>query len=236
MRTPRSAGWRQAILITLAGGGGAAGGARVALTLRTASGKPIGPGDLTAFDGRKIQLLILDPALRELQQVRPAPSGRRGRWGFDFTPGASGSYRIFADFIPRATGKEMYVWADLAVAGAAGVRAPAPVQAGGSGRLILRPLAPAIDARIPVSFTVSRADGAPLAVGPLDGAWGRLVIVDQSRGGLAYLHPPAPPGAARLPPPVFRVTLSDPGHYKAWATVAWNGRPRLVPLRFAVQP
>jgi hypothetical protein len=207
--------------------------ARVDLALRTASGKPIGPDDLLSVDGRKIQLLIVDPALEELHQEVARPAGSPGRWRFSFTPAGPGPYRVFADFTPQATGKEMYVSADLPVGPGTAVRAgePAPF----SGRFELRASARVISARQPVSFTVTWADGSPVAVSPLEGAWGRLTVVDADRKGLAFVHPPAAPGE-RLGSPVFKVTLSDPGPYRAWATINWSGRTAVVPLRFSVQP
>lgn len=223
----------------------------VRFELRTATGKPIGPAELAPTEGRRIQLLAVDESLSELHQEVPKPLRKRGQWSFAFTPGRPGDYRVFADFTPVATGKEMIVWGDVAVGpgerGADGQRSTGilPVPAFAHGRDARAPVNPSnftvtasanpIYARQAVSFALGLEGGAPLSVLPLDGAWGRLFVVDQDRKGLAYLHPRAP-SAGPCPAPTFRLILSDPGRYAAWATVNWNGRRMLVPFHFEVRP
>jgi hypothetical protein len=86
----------------------------VRLTLRTVTGKPIGPDDLRPNAGMKLEVLAVDPALEDFVAAAPAPTGQPGEWRFAFTPRREGVYRIFADFTPAATGLEMYASADLA--------------------------------------------------------------------------------------------------------------------------
>jgi hypothetical protein len=85
------------------------------LLLRTVTGKPIGPGDLLPTAAQKINLLLVDPSLEDFQAFPPVSAGRPGAWRFAFTPRRSGTYRIFADFTPAATGQEMYASADVLV-------------------------------------------------------------------------------------------------------------------------
>src|SRR5205085_7555405 len=84
-------------------------------TLRTASGKPVAPADLLVAHTRKLHLLIVDPALNDYQHVHPEPAKTLGEWAFAFTPHAGGTYRVFADFTPAATGRGLYASADLIV-------------------------------------------------------------------------------------------------------------------------
>ena len=59
---------------------------RLTVTLRTASGKPVGPTDLLVAHTRKLHLLIVDPWLDDYQHVHPEPGARPGDWTFAFTP------------------------------------------------------------------------------------------------------------------------------------------------------
>jgi hypothetical protein len=87
------------------------------LTLKTYSGKPLGPDDLATAHAKKLHLLIIDPTLTDYQHVHPVPAGAPGEWAFTFTPRAGGSYRFFADFVPIVTGNGLYAWADMPVGG-----------------------------------------------------------------------------------------------------------------------
>ena len=99
-----------------------AGGAKIGeevrgtLTLKTASGKLIAPGDLLVVHTKKLHLLIADPTLEDYQHVHPALGKRAGEWTFAFTPTRAGIYRVFADFTPAATARGLYANADLMVA------------------------------------------------------------------------------------------------------------------------
>src|SRR5205807_1399705 len=79
-------------------------------------------------NAKKIHLLIVDPTLTDYQHVHPTPGISPGAWSFTFTPRAGGSYRFFADFVPAATGVELYAWADLTVSGAPAAPVPAAQQ------------------------------------------------------------------------------------------------------------
>ncbi len=85
------------------------------VTLKTASGKPIGPRDLLVVHTKLLHLLITDPSLTDYQHVHPVPGRRAGEWNFRFTPRFSGVYRIFADFTPAATARGLYANTDLTV-------------------------------------------------------------------------------------------------------------------------
>lgn len=99
---------------------------RGTITLKTASGKPVGAEDLLHTHTRKMHLLIVDESLTDYQHVHPDPAAVRGEWLFAFTPHQSGGYRVFADFTPAATSRGLYASVDLPVgARADGVAASA---------------------------------------------------------------------------------------------------------------
>lgn len=223
---------------------------RVLLTLRTNTGKPIGPRDLRPTGQAKLNLLIVDPALADFQVVRPDPGDRPGEWPFTFTPRRSGVYRVFADFTPEATGREMYAFADLPVASVgedAAARLPAAAAARmtsverGGLRFALRPAQEPVRAREPtvLGFTAERPDGGPVTLDPVDGEPARLVAFDRDRTGFVNLRPePADPAApadaaVRL---AFKVTIPDPGRYVVWSRIRTGGVEIAAPFSLEVSP
>jgi hypothetical protein len=221
------------------------------LSLRTATGKPLGPGDLLPTATHRINLLLVDPSLQDFQALAAAPGARAGEWRFAFTPRRGGNYRIFADFTPAATGQEMYASADQEVMPSddAPGRRPGPrAGAATSGlsverdgyRLTLRPSGPSIVAREPVAltFTAESLDGGPAAWEPLDGGFATLVAFDLNRTGFVNLRAGVagrdPSGGAA--PLVFTVAIPDPGPYVIWSRVKIGGRVITAPFRIQVAP
>jgi hypothetical protein len=222
-------------------------------TLTTASGKPIAPEDLLVVHTERVHLLIADPALQDYQHVHPQPARTPGDWHFTFTPHASGTYRIFADFTPAATNRGLYASVDLAVGAA--LRRDASAAAGTDRdvkpllqwtaerdgyRFELKPAALPIRARQPVDlkFFVTRADGGAVPLEPVMGAFAHLVAFDEARSGFAHLHPAQSdtlqrPDAVR-PVLDFKITIPQPGRYVIWAQVNLGGQETFVPFWFDV--
>ncbi|HWA08029.1 MAG TPA: hypothetical protein VG838_01045 [Opitutaceae bacterium] len=216
---------------------------RAAFTLQTASGKPVAPEDLAIAHTKKMHLLIADPTLTDYQHVHPLPTRTPGEWTFHFTPRFGGTYRIFADFTPVATGRGLYANTELAVAGAS---APA------AGRILswtferegyrfqLQPGALPLRARQPIDlkFGVTRLDGGAVPMEPVMGAYAHLVAFDEGRSGFAHLHPMEIDLSQRpdaLHPTLsFKLTIPAPGRYVIWAQVNLGGREMFAPFWFDV--
>jgi hypothetical protein len=238
------------------------GAEEMTLTLKTVTGKPIGPDDLLPTAAQKINLLAVDPSLEDFQAFPPQPGSRPGEWRFAFTPRRTGLYRIFADFTPAATGQEMYTSAEVPVTGMEAMdpgslarlgnrsQALRAAHAGAQNvwvaeregcRFTLQPPARPIRAREPftLTFTAERLDGGPVGLQPLDGALVSLVAFDQNRTGFVNLHASktdmaAPAGnSASL---IFNVTIPDPGGYVIWSRLNLGGREINAPFRFEVMP
>jgi hypothetical protein len=226
----------------------AGGTEEVTLALGTVTGKPIGPGDLVPTGAERINLLAVDPDLEDFQVFPPVPGDRPGRWRFAFTPRRTGVYRIFADFTPAATGREMYASADLEVGPGVGAFGNAPTgrepswTADREGyRFSLTPAAIPIRAREPaeLKFNVESPDGGPALLQPIDGGLASLVAFDRDRTGFVNLRARAAGGAASAPgrpPLVFSVAIPDPGRYVVWSRVSLGGREIDAPFRFEVVP
>ena len=209
------------------------------LTLRTASGKPIGPADLLVAHTRKLHLLIADPTLSDYQHIHPEPGRRDGEWKFQLTPNRAGVYRVFADFTPIATQRGLYAAADFTVPGSV----PTVIQqvnttwqqGGYNFTLDLPPVLHAgqttdLRFRVESQGTVKQ----PVPLQPVMGAFAHLVAFDDARSGFAHLHPQEtdlaqPPDSLR-PQLNFKVTIPRPGRYVVWAQVNLAGQEVFVPF------
>jgi len=262
------------------------------LTLRTFTGKPIGPADLAVAHTRKLHLLVIDPSLQDYQHVHPEPGDKPGEWRFSLMPRRSGLYRVFADFVPLATGRGLYAVAEFTVPGPpdgpvpqersvdgfialstlpdsegrAGPPGPPSARSDGFARrslgeggrsvpsvpdrqwasidgydFTLVPARPEFHPREVVDLTlaIERADGGPVPLGPVMGAFAHLVAFDEQRRGFAHLHPnetdlARPPDAVQ-PRLTFKVTLPRAGIYVVWAQVNLAGREVFVPFTLQVR-
>lgn len=218
---------------------------RFTLTLRTASGKPIGPADLLVAHTRKLHLLVVDPTLSDYHHVHPEPGRRDGEWVFTLTPARAGTYRVFADFTPAATQRGLYASADFTVPGVVPrvvVSANTTWQDRGYNfALDLPPLLRAgqpADLRFRIESQGARKEPVPLQ--PVMGAFAHLVAFDEARSGFAHLHPvetdlARPPDALR-PELNFKVTIPQAGRYVIWAQVNLGGAESFVPFWVDVLP
>jgi hypothetical protein len=219
------------------------------VTLKTARGKAIGPEDLQVTHTRRLHLLAVDPTLADYQHLHPEPGARPGEWAFTFTPARPGTYRIFADFTPAATGRGLYASADIAVAadaGASAAPAPVPVAAGEAltreghrYALEVRPAPARAGQPLDLRFGVERTDGAAFALGEVMDAFAHLVAFDAERSGFAHLHPvvtgPARPGPAPRTELDFKLTIPRAGRYTIWAQLSLEGREVFVPFQLEVK-
>lgn len=222
-------------------GGPLVSGARAAVrvSLRTASGKPIGPQDLRVTHTRRLHLLIVSPDLADYQHVHPEPAGDAGEWAFGFTPRRAGTYRVFADFTPAATDRGLYASVDVEVGpGSGGAVGPAERPAVFNFELTTEPRPLVAGRPLDLRFSVSARDGGPVALEPVMGAYAHLVAFDAERSGFAHLHPVEgegwrPPDPAR-PVLNFKLTIPRPGRYVVWAQVNVAGAETFIPFEVEV--
>lgn len=215
------------------------------VTLRTASGKPIGPADLMIAHTRKLHLLVIDPTLSDYQHVHPEPGRRDGTWKFTLTPELAGQYRVFADFTPAATQRGLYASADFDVPGTvAKVTREASTthhELGFKFSLEVPPLWRAgqpVDLKFRIESPGTVKENVPLQ--PVMGAFAHLVAFDEARSGFAHLHPMetdlAKPPDAQRPVLNFKITIPQPGRYCIWAQVNLAGKEAFVPFWVDVLP
>jgi len=218
-------------------------------TLRTASGKAIAPEDLVVAHTKKMHLLIIDPSLTDYQHVHPDATATPGEWTFHFTPRFGGTYRIFADFTPVATGLGLYANTELAVIGdgptaasLAEARRLSWTYERDGYRFELQPGAQPLRVRQPIDlkFSASRPDGGAVQLEPLMGAYAHLVAFDEGRSGFAHLHP-VETDLSKRPDPLhpalsFKIMIPRAGRYVIWAQLNLGGREVFAPFWFDVVP
>ena len=225
---------------------------RAVVTLKTGSGKAVAPEDLIVTHTRPLHLLIVDPSLSDYQHVHPTPLAP-GEWEFSFAPQAGGTYRVFADFTPAATGRGLYSSVDLTVAGPEIAAAPDMVTAAGRVSVphrsrverdgvvfeltTIQPVA-RVGQPIDLQFAMSRPDGRDIALEPVMGAFAHLVAFDEARSGFAHLHPAEVDllqrPDAKKPVLNFKLTIPKPGDYTVWAQLNVGGSETFVPFMVSV--
>lgn len=217
--------------------------AKFTLTMQTASGKPIGPTDLLVAHTRKLHLLVIDPTLNDYQHVHPEPGRKNGEWHFELTPSRPGDYLVFADFTPAATGRGLYASANFSVPGTVArvTRQTNSDYSSGPYKFTLASLLP-LTAGSPneLKLAVARADGKPVPLAPVMGAFAHLVMFDEERSGFAHLHPDqvdlAQPPDAVKPELTFKVTVPRAGRFVVWSQLQIEGREVFVPFWVDVLP
>ncbi len=215
------------------------------LNLHTAGGKAIGPVDLMVAHTRKLHLMVVDPTLNDYQHIHPEPGARPGEWSFSLTPRLAGTYRVFADFTPAATGRSLYASADFEVPGDVPVNMRIVNWTAEHDGLHyeLTPSEQPIRAgrQVKLTFTMTALDGGPVNLEPVMDAYAHLVAFDNQRGGFAHLHPQAAdplkaPENPLAPQLQFSLTIPAPGLYVIWAQVAIDGKEHYTPFWFEVVP
>ena len=237
---------RSPVVMTLATAAMPAAGPAVSgvVMLRTASGKGVVPEDLLVTHTEMLHLLIVDPTLTDYQHVHPKPAKKPGEWNFSYTPRLAGTYRIFSDFTPAATGRGLYSSVDLVVRGVLTDSTP-DLRGGGrierEGLVFTLQTAPQpVRAGQPADlrFAIERATGGAVALEPVMRAFAHLVAFDEARSGFAHLHPAEldllkPPDATK-PVLNFKLTIPRAGRYVVWAQIKVAGRESFVPFALAV--
>lgn len=220
---------------------------KATLSLKTGSGKGVAPEDLLVTHTRRLHVLVVDPTLTDYQHLHPDPSREKGEWTFTFTPRAAGTYRVFGDFTPAATGRGLYSSVDLTVAGAETSATKAEPARGNrvdrdgfAYQLTIGQPSARAGQPIDLRFSIMRPDGGAVPLEPVMGAFAHLVAFDEPRTGFAHLHPVEvdllqPPNPTH-PVLNFKLTIPRAGRYVVWAQINLAGQETFVPFELNVVP
>lgn len=159
-------------------------------------GRPVTFGQLEVAHTKKIHLLIVDESLSDYQHAHPDETDTPGKYRFAFNPKFGGRYHVWADVVPKSTGKQEYAKAVMTVGGD-----PAPrdgtmntsAETDGGYRFELatennKPLQ--AGKAMLVKVKVRRSDGQDFAgLQPLMGAFAHMVGFTANLDSVTHAHP-----------------------------------------------
>lgn len=236
---------RSPVTLTLNPDGSLQAGAPVLIRARleAASGRPLKAEDLLVVHTRKLHLLVSDPSLADYQHLHPVETEVPGEFLFSFTPRLTGRYQVYADFMPRATGRGLYAGSSIEVAGEASAPSPMASLATVAGEVHFRLSSSSQPVRINETVTLTLnmvgVDGSAPHLETIMDAYAHMVAFDFARQGFAHLHPreldPVPGEGASLELS-FLLNLPDPGWFRVWAQVLIAGEEVFAPFTLEVLP
>jgi len=185
--------------------------------------------------------------LSDYQHVHPQWENETGKFSFSFTPKQAGTYRVFADFMPRATGRSLYAGGDIVVSAGRDALTQVEDFPSRSHKLDASVDGLLFQLSIPeggirtneiadIRLRVKGESGARVVLEEVMGASAHVVAFDEARSGFAHLHPIEKPaqissdgnsGEGEL---AFSLFLPDPGGYRLWAQVKLGGRVLTAPF------
>jgi len=186
-------------------------------------GKPV--TDYTTAHDKDLHLIVVRSDGTQFRHVHPTIN-RAGTWSLPWRWAAAGSYRVFADLVPAATGETLTLTSTLDVAGDL---QPMPLgedtnESAVDGFTVTLHGTPAAATSAELTFTVSR-DGKPVTIlQPYLGAAGHLVALRV--GDLAYLHvhPMDEPSGDSGPEVAFMAQAPTPGRYLLYLDFQVDGQ------------
>ena len=212
------------------------------IRLTDAGGKPVTLDDLTVAHTEKLHLLIVDESLTDYHHEHPVPAEKPGEYRFEFTPRFGGTYHVWADLLPVATGKQEYSKTTLQVSGSpAAARQDLNTVAEVGGYRFEMSMAnnePLQSGKATLVEVRVRKDGREFAeLEPVMGAFAHVVAFPADLKSVAHVHPMGkePTTAAERGGPQlsFHIQPEQPGYHKIWVQTQIGGRERYV--AFGVQ-
>ena len=202
------------------------------LTVRNADGAAV-----TEFDPeheKELHLIVVRSDGQQFRHVHPE-RGPDGAWSIPWVWDAAGTYRVFADFVPSATGEGLTLSTMVQVSG--------PFQAQPATGAVTEVEVDGYTVRVTGELVPGRASALTLSVDrggrpvttlqPYLGAFGHLVALRD--GDLAYLHvhpEGETPTAGELSGPEVRFQATTPtaGRYLLYFDFQVDGRVHSAPL------
>jgi len=87
------------------------------LRLTGKDGKPLTQDQLQIAHTEKLHLLVVDGTLTDYHHEHPVAGEKPGEYRFDFSPRFGGTYHIWADVVPTASGQQEYAKTEVKVQG-----------------------------------------------------------------------------------------------------------------------
>lgn len=208
-----------------------------------ADSRPLTPDDLKEAHTKKLHLLIIDPTLSDYHHIHPVAGNNPDEFVFDFTPLKNDSYRVWADVIPVATGKQEYVRTDMGTPAQekASIDKATSMTTTVDGHTFTFALDGEPKAGSPVmgSVTVSK-DGQPFTqLEPVMGAFAHVVAFTEDYNSVLHVHPmgrePTSDAERGGPKLDFHIEPEKSGFVKLFAQVRIGGKDVFAPLGLAIK-
>lgn len=204
--------------------------------------KMLGDTDLKEAHTRKLHLLVVDPSLSDYHHIHPVPA-KNGEWTFDFTPLKNGSYRVWADVIPVATGKQEYVMTDIGTPAKdkTAIQKTSSMTSTVDGYTFTLALdsEPKAGAAVMGNITITK-DGKPFThLEPVMGAFAHVVGFTEDYNSVLHIHPmgkePTSDTERGGPKLEFHIEPKTAGFVKLFAQVKIGGKDIFAPLGVIVK-
>ena len=216
------------------------------IRLTGADGKPLSLDQLEVAHTEKIHLLVIDESLTDYHHLHPVAGDKAGEYRFDFAPRFGGTYHIWADLVPKATGKQEYSKTTVKVEGPAGspnnsVNTIAEVD-GYLFALATEKNAPLQAGKATVvKVKVTGPDGRDFSkLEPVMGAYAHMVAFPTDLHSVTHVHPMGPEpktNAERGGPELsFHVEADKPGFQKFFLQTQIGGKEKYAAFGLKVEP
>lgn len=203
----------------------------LSLAISGPDGQPV--TDFESEHEQELHLIVVRADGQHFRHVHPKMNGD-GTWSIPWQWDAAGTYRVFADFVPTATGDDTTISNSVQVAGDYD---PVPTKPATTTNVdgfevgVQGDLLPGESTKL--TMTVHRGGQPVTDLEPYLGEFGHLVALRE--GDLAYLHGhpsgKAPQvGESSGPEIVFDVNAPTPGRYLLYLNFQVDGRVHTAPL------
>lgn len=207
---------------------------------------PVTPEELLEMHTERIHLLIIDESLTDYHHEHPRPTETPGVYQFTLTPRRAGSYRVFADVVPRLSNTQEYPVCDLSAASPGESitdrREVSSVIVDGL-RFELTWSGLPVKAKQPVNaaIRVTTADGQPFTqLEPVMGTFAHIVGFHEDRETVLHIHPsgaePQKPEDRGGPSFNFRFFAPKAGFFRLYGQVQIGGKAVFAPFGLTVEP
>ena len=217
----------------------------VVVKLTTKDGKPVTSSDLEVAHTKLVHLLIIDAGLTNYLHEHPVETAP-GEWTFTFKPKTGGTYTLFADLLPKATGAQEYAKTTFTVAGE-------PRKLDRSTNLTTTVDGYRFDLKIPadepltageaslVSVHVTKPGGTPAKnLEPIMAAFAHGVGFTADLNSVMHVHPmgkePELDSERGGPDLSFHLQPAQAGFFKFYVQVQIDGQSKFAPFGLEAAP
>lgn len=215
------------------------------IRLTSADGKPVTLDQLEVAHTEKIHLLVIDQSLTDYHHLHPVAGDKPGEYRFDFAPRFGGTYHIWADLVPKTTGKQEYSRTTLKVDGppatpSNSINTTAEVD-GYRFDLTTENNAPLEAGKATtVKVRVTGPDGREFSkLEPVMGAFAHMVAFPENLASVTHVHPMGaePKTAAERGGPdlSFHVEANKPGFHKFFLQTQIGGKDKFAAFGLKVE-